>query len=195
MFPSIGIDGIAIVFIYNSYMIAGAIAAPVKEDDVAGVRFITSLLPLLLILKPLHNIRTVGELRYNALFDITALIRTPGYIASTPSHVAIKSVQAPEFLTTLVAYLFADYLGDLCVADANVVASVWVVSKQVGYILLIPIRFPAMFPGLLIGKCRSIFYSVATISLDCPRIIAIAIVISLERKADVILNLQSKYNK
>lgn len=62
-----GIDDVAVTFFYDVNMITGAVITSVKEDNVAGIRIITSLLPLFFILKPLHTIKTVWKLMFNKL--------------------------------------------------------------------------------------------------------------------------------
>lgn len=164
-------------------MVASSISMPVEEDDVPRHRLISRLLPLILILEPTDAVADRGELRDDAFFDISALVRAPGYIAGTPLNAVIEPIPAPELLAALIPDLLRSHLRDLCVTDSIVVIAIGIITKHMGYILLIAIGLPAMLLGLLIGKGGSVLNSITAITFDSPSDIAIPIVIPLQSQA------------
>ena len=79
-----GVDHAVLAFFNDTDMVAATVALPIKENQIAGLRQIISVLPLPVLLEPSHTVRTEREFRNNARVDITALVGAPRHITGTP---------------------------------------------------------------------------------------------------------------
>ena len=79
-----GVDHAVLALFYNADVIAATVAFPIKEDQVARLRQIISVLPLPVLLEPCHTVRTEREFRNNARVDIAALVGAPRHITGAP---------------------------------------------------------------------------------------------------------------
>ena len=79
-----GVDHAVLAFFNDADVIAASVALPIKEDQVARLRQIISVLPLPVLLEPCHTVRTEREFRNNARVDIAALVGAPRHITGAP---------------------------------------------------------------------------------------------------------------
>ena len=94
-----GVDDTIFALLHNADMIGlpilragAAFIVPIKENDLTRRRLKTAVLPLSMVLEPLHPNDAACELRDHAGVEIATLIGTPAYKAGTPFHTGIKAV-------------------------------------------------------------------------------------------------------
>ena len=87
-----GVDHAVLAFFNDADVIAASVALPIKEDQVARLRKIISVLPLPVFLEPSHAVRTEREFRDNARVDIAALVSAPRHITGAPRDARFETV-------------------------------------------------------------------------------------------------------
>ena len=121
-----GIDDPALHLFHNAHMVRRSVLAfvlivPIEKDQVAGARFIATVLPQSSLPEPLDADRAACEPGDHAGIQIAALIGAPGNKAGAPIHPALEAIPGPIGLTAYIAELGEGHCYDLPITCANAV--------------------------------------------------------------------------
>ena len=72
-----GVNNTVLAFLHNAHMVDCPVAVPIEKDNRSCRWLIVLVLPLPVAVKPISTVRTEGEFRYDAAFQIAALVGTP----------------------------------------------------------------------------------------------------------------------
>ena len=98
-----GVDDTVLHLLHDAHMVRNTVLrpgiaariVPIKENQIAGARFIAVVLPKSPVLEPLGAGDTPGKLWDHACVNIPALIGTPTDKAGAPLHMVTEDVPRP----------------------------------------------------------------------------------------------------